>query len=113
MSGNSGVPSVPPHPRRIVTALSKLTDPQNTAEPIPSHKHAIEWKRAAESANKKLGDAASGGSGPPDSSFSTSPPPTVFPLLEAWTNTNKPNPTTEKADVGGEDSGDEPIERHK
>jgi len=123
MSGNNGAPSVPPgpsrpRPRRIITASSKLTDPHNTAELIPSHKHAIELKRAAELANKRLGDTASGGSSPPDSSpsghqyqssLSTPPPPTVSPFPEARTNANKSNSSRED---GGE-SGDEPIERRK
>ena len=121
MSGKNGTPSVParPCPKRIVTASSKLTDPQNTAEPIPSYKHAIELKRAAESANKRLGDAASGSSGPPDSrpsghqsSLSIPPPPTVFPFLEAQTNANILNSTTAGAD-DSEDGGDESIERCK
>lgn len=118
--------SVPrPHPRRIVIASSKLIDPQNTAEPIPSHKHAIELKRVAESANKQLEDAASGGSGPPDSRppghqppLSTSPP-TVFPSPEPRTDANRLNAaraTTRRVDSNGEDSVDEydePIERRK
>lgn len=126
MSETNGALSVPhPRPRRIITASSKLVDPQNTAEPIPSHKHAIELKRAAESANKHLDDAASGSSGPLDSRppghqppLSTLPP-TVFPSSEPQTNANKSNSvraTTGRVDGDGEDGvddSDEPIEHRK
>jgi len=68
MSENNGA-LLAPRPKRTVTASSKLVDPQNIAEPICSHKRAIELKRAAELANKQLRDAADG---PPDSRTSRS-----------------------------------------
>jgi hypothetical protein len=53
MSGNNGAPTLSAsHPKWIVTASSKLVDPQNITEPIPSHRHAIELKHAAELTNK-------------------------------------------------------------
>ena len=118
MLGNDGALTAA-RPKRTVTASSKLVDPQNTAEPIRSHKHAIELKRAAESANKQLGAA----SGPSDSrpsgnQASSTPPPTVLPSPEPQINANKFDFTITTGKVGGdgedgEESGDELVERRK
>lgn len=105
-------------PKRTVIASSKLIDPQNTAEPIPSHKHAIESKRAADSTNKQLGGAASG---PTDSRPSGDQPslptdPSTVPSTEPDANANQSNPTIRKAGSNVEDdgeSGDELIKRRK
>jgi hypothetical protein len=116
MSGpnNSTLPA--PRPRRVVIASSKLVDPQNTAEPIRSHKRAIESKRAAESANELLGDAENG---TPDSRSSGNqsplliPPIPVFPSPEPQSDTNQSNLVTEKVDSDSEDSEDEAIGHRK
>jgi len=112
----------PACPRQIITASSKLTDPQNTAELIHSHKHAIELKQAADSTSKQCGGIASA---LPDSSLSkpsgnqpslATLPPTVFPSPKPWTGANKSNSTTRKAGSNVEDggeSGDKLIECHK
>jgi len=111
MSGNNGALSVP-HPKRIVTALSKLVDPLNTAEPIPSHKHAIELKWAAELANKQLGDAVNS---PPDSrpsgdqSTLSTLPSVVVSTSRPRTNTNQSILATDEVSSNGEDSEDEPT----
>ena len=115
MSGNDSA-LTPARPKRMVTASSKLIDPQNTAKPIRSHKHAIELSRAAESTNKQLGGAASG---PPDSRRSgnhpslSTPPPTVFPSPEPRTDANGSSSTARKAGGSVEDDGDDVIERRK
>jgi len=70
MSGDHPLPV--PCSKQTVFASSKLVDPQNTAEPIRSHKHAIEQKHAAELANKELGGAVHGS---PDSRPSGNHPP--------------------------------------
>ena len=123
MSGDHPLPV--PCSKQTVFASSKLVDPQNTAEPIRSHKHAIEQKHAAELANKELGGAVHGS---PDSrpsgnhpSLSTPPrpPPTALSSPETQRNVNKLHSTTEKVDGGvkagkeSEDGGDEPIEHRK
>jgi len=115
MSGNNGVLSVP-CPKQIVTASSKLVDPLNTAEPIPSHKHAIELKQAAELANKQLGDAVNS---PPDSGPSgdqstlSTLPSVVVSTSRPQTNTNQSISATDEVSSNGEDSEDEPTGRSK
>jgi hypothetical protein len=104
-----------PRPKRTITASSKLVDPQNTAEPIRSHKRAIELKRVADSelANKQHVDAANHpfGSGPSRNQLSLST------LLEPRTSTNQSYIITDKvgssSDLENHDSEDEPIERCK
>lgn len=111
MSRNNSALSVP-CPKQIVTTLSKLVDPLNIAEPIPSHKHAIELKWAAELANKQLGDTVNS---PPDSGPSgdqstlLTPPSVVVPTSRPQTNTNQSILATDGVSSNGEDSEDEPT----
>lgn len=119
MSENNGTHALlAPRPKRTITASSKLVDPQNTAEPIRSHKHAIELKWAAELANKQLGvgDTASGpldsGTSRNRASLSTLPP-TVFSPLELQSTTENVDGNTAGNSEDGSDSTDGAIEHRK
>lgn len=124
-SGNNSAP-LPCRPKRTVTASSRLVDPLNTAEPIRSHKHAIELKRAAESTRKRQLEDMPVANGPPARDFDTfnasrNPPssshasPTAFsePSPEPQTNVNQPSSVTGGIGSTGEGSEDEPTEHRK
>ena len=112
-------------PKCTVTASSKLVDPQNTAEPIRSHKRAIELRRAAESTRKQQLEDVPVANGSPAREFTTftassssllsNTSPTAFTESspEPQTSVNQPSSVTE--DVGGtsEGSEDEPTEHRK
>ena len=115
MSENHGALLVP-RPKWTITASSKLVDPQNTAEPLPSHKHAIELNRAAASAHKQLGDTVNS---PPNARLSgdrlalSTPPSMAASTPERQTNTSQSISATDEADSNGEGSDDESTGRSK
>ena len=115
MSENNGALLVP-CPKRTITASSKLVDPQNTADPLPSHKHAIELKQAAVLAHKQLGDVVNS---LPDPSLSRdrlalSTPPSMAASTPEWqTNTNHSISATDEASSDGEGGDYEPTGRSK
>jgi hypothetical protein len=121
MSGNSDALAVP-HLKQIITALSRLIDPHNTAEPIHSHKHAIKLKWAAELASKKLGDRTNGSLDSETSgnqlsfTLSTLPSPLVpSKSPEAQINMSQPNSAIDKDNSSSKDSenSEEPSEHDK